>query len=386
MAKKKTNGSQPRVGVASATTTSVVKSQPGQGQSKGARRRRRLREGGGGGGVDMGAYGSIGAQVRGATFRGTVSGGGPRQAVLQHVVSAPAIESYVVPSSGFSLVGKAQSLVDYDSTHSCRVCGNGLYTNSIITNASTGTGIIGGNYSGLITPSVLDTRLGNIEAVFQFYAIRKVRFTFITQLPSSGSVTTGTGALAFGVASDSLISFTPSLQTILELYPSVMTPCWQSCSFEYTHTGTKTWECFTSGSSNALQKVQALLYGQSPGAGGQFSVLLGYMYVDYIVDFYEPGPVLGTINLMSLTDRYEAFQRDLAEHRNRKASLQLELQTPDHTPIPPLPSSAEALSTVVLSHDGRIPNTTETQYVVIPPGSTIGPTANAGVSSWLLRR
>jgi len=372
MPKSKGNGSQPRVGVASATTTSVAKSQPGQGMSKGARRRRRDREQGKGGGN--------------VQFRGRVSAGGPRAygsnvgnpsgGVLQHVVSAPAVEGFVMPTSSFSMKGNAQTLSDYDPGHSVRVSGNGLFSVAVAT-VITQAGILAGALYAFLTPSVMDARLSKIESVFQFYAIRWCKLTFITSLPSSST----TAALAFGIASDAgLTGFTTPTQ-VLELTPSMLTPSWQCASMVYTHVGTKVWECFAS-SAPALDTIQALVYGSNNTATASLTQTIGSLYVEYVVDFYEPGPVLSSVNLdqLLLKQKFEAEVRKRREDRERSSTTSV-----------PMRLSCEATGAVVSPPEGTKTQLTSDVNYVIVPGSSVAQSdvsaASQGSSgTWFLRR
>lgn len=372
MPKSKGNGSQPRVGVASATTTTVVKSQPGQGMSKGARRRRRDREQGGRGGN--------------VQFRGRVSAGGPRAGgsvnvgnpgggALQHVVAAPAIEGYVMPTSTFSMSGNAQVLSDYDPGHSVRVSGNGLFTVAVAT-VITQAGILAGALYAFLTPSVMDARLSKIESVFQFYAIRYAKITFITTLPTSTTVK----SLAFGIASDAgLTGFTTPAQ-VLELTPSMLTPSWQCASMVYTHKGTKVWECFAS-SAPALDTIQCLIYGSNDTVVAAGTAAIGNLYIEYVVDFYEPGPVLSSVNLDSLKQRFEA------EVRKRQRDRSLISST---SSLSLLPSSSEATGAIATPPEGTKAQLTDVNYVLVPGASVAqieNSTASPGSSgTWFLRR
>jgi hypothetical protein len=243
------------------------------------------------------------------------------------------------------------------------------------TTVITQAGILAGALYAFLTPSVMDARLSKIESVFQFYAIRYAKITFITTLPSS----TTNKSLAFGIASDAgLTGFTTPAQ-VLELSPSMLTPAWQCASMVYTHVGTKVWECFAS-SAPALDTIQGLIYGsqESTVAGG--TVAIGNLYIEYVVDFYEPGPVLSSVNLI-LSDLKE---RHAAEVRKR----QLARGALSSSPLPPPDlSGGEATSTNASIPSGSIVKSVD--YVMIP-GLPVAQTENSaapsGSGTWFLRR
>lgn len=140
----------------------------------------------------------------------------------------------------------------------------------------------------------MDPRLGNIEKIFQFYALREVRFTYI---PAVGATTNVQAA--FGVAQDVELSVgafpTPTQSQLLELDYSILTPAWQVATFTYFHRGAKLWECFGSGAAEeAGTKLQAAIGATLLGATA--STTYGQFYVEYVCDFYEPSPILSAAN------------------------------------------------------------------------------------------
>jgi hypothetical protein len=311
-------------------------------------------------------------------FRGRVTSGGPRAysagasnvgnpggGSLKNVISAPIAEGFVVPSSGFAFEGKAQQLTDYDPGHASRVCGNGLFTVPVLGTSSTGVGILNAQVSANLTPSVLDSRLANIEKVFQFYAIRYCKITFITNLPSSSTV----GQFAFGVLQDIMAVGAPTASAVLEVSPSMLTPCWQSASMVYTHTGTKVWECYNSSTANLLM-IQAALLGVVNAANGSGvpTSSCGSLYVEYVVDFYEPTSILSSVNLPDQRLLKEVIEEEL----DRRAMIRSKMVSRSLSTL--TPSSSIASSNTVLT-PSKISNTDTPVYVNLT-GPSVAPNPN----------
>jgi len=238
---------------------------------------------GGGGTPIMGQYSNaagLGAGRQGRVLTGSF-------------VTAPAAEGFVIPRSHFGFQGRPQVAADYDSDRGVRVSGCGLFTSPVVAGSVTPAAGFGASatYWANVTPSLLDPRLSNIEKIFQFYGIREVRWTYV---PAVGATTNVQAA--FGIAQDENLPgviTTPTQTQLLELNTSILVPAWQVATMTYTHRGTKLWECATS-SDAGLNKIQATIGATLLGATA--SITYGQFYVEYVVDFYEPCPVLATDN------------------------------------------------------------------------------------------
>jgi len=209
-------------------------------------------------------------------------------------VTAPAAEGFVVPRAHFGFSGQPQKNADYDADRAVRVTGCGLFLSPVIAGSVTAAAGFGGTatYNQTLSPSSLDPRLSNIEKIFQFYAMREVRFTYVPAVGATSAV-----QAAFGIAQDEQFATaipTPTQSQVLELNTSILVPAWQVATMTYTHRGTKLWECYNSSSEENDSKFQALIYAVLLGAST--SVTYGQFYVEYIVDFYEPSPILPSVN------------------------------------------------------------------------------------------
>jgi hypothetical protein len=134
--------------------------------------------------------------------------------------------------------------------------------------------------------------LSNVEKIFQFSAIREARVTYV---PAVGATTAV--QVALGIAQDAEMENaipTPTQAQTLELNTSILTPAWQVATMTYTHRGTKLWECYNASAEELDTGTQAVICAVLLGAST--SVTYGQLYVEYVVDFYEPTPILPSDN------------------------------------------------------------------------------------------
>lgn len=218
---------------------------------------------------------------------------------VQTMAQAPNNVGVVVPRSQFEAVGKAQSLADFDPGRSIRLRGNGKLWDYI--NRKPGsTGIFQEvplvnpyrHYRGINVFS-LDPRLFEIAKTYQYYAIRALRVTYI---PVTGTTSAGAigASIAFGISQDALEYIdlpTPNATQVLEQNISTMSPIWMPFTVSYEHDGTRVWNTdpTTPGPINQ-QSTQLLLVGAYSDGTVAAETYIGEMYVDYVVDLYEPQP------------------------------------------------------------------------------------------------
>jgi hypothetical protein len=286
-----TEGVEPNPGPTSKSKAMVVYA----GRKQPARNQRRVR--GPRRGSGKGPSGSIGS-IQGGSFGPVFSdaaglGSRPFRSLGNNFVTAPAAEGFVIPRAHFGFAGQPQKLADYDSDRGVRVTGCGLFNTAVKAGSTTVAAGFGGTatYWSNITPSLLDPRLGNIEGIFQFSAIREARMTYV---PAVGATTNV--QCAFGITQDENIPgiiAAPTQTQVLEFNTSVLVPAWQVATMTYTHRGTKLWECATS-SDSGLNKIQCTAAAVLLGATA--SVTYGQFFVEYVVDFYEPCPILPSEN------------------------------------------------------------------------------------------
>jgi hypothetical protein len=249
--------------------------------------------------VGMGPSGTVGSMRNGAfapVFSDAAGlGSRPFRSMGNNFVTAPAAEGFVIPRSHFGFAGQPQKMADYDVDRGVRVTGCGLFTFPVISGAVSGglsPGFGAATYWNKLTPSSLDPRLGNIEAIFQFSAIREARMTYV---PAVGATTNVQNA--FGIAQDAEIPngiAAPTQTQLLELNTSILVPAWQIATMTYTHTGTKLWECYNAAAEVLDTRVQAYIGATLLGATS--GVTYGQFYVEYMVDFYEPSPILPSVD------------------------------------------------------------------------------------------
>jgi len=216
---------------------------------------------------------------------------------------APSAYGSTVPQSTFRYAGPAQQLAAQDSRGSLRICGSDLYSipvqNTVANSGAFGLSLVGPYYAPL-TPSTISTRIQAIEEMFQWYAIRKLRVSYIPTCASTLSA-----SVAFGVATDPRIATliaTPTQQQVLEFQPASMSTVWQPQTFQFEHQGTKLWECYLSAGEALDSRVQAYLAG---AFSTPFAALTsaGLLFLEYEIDFYQPTPLLSTVDY-KLADLY----------------------------------------------------------------------------------
>jgi hypothetical protein len=203
------------------------------------------------------------------------------------VRSAPASVGMILPRSRFGFMGPAQRLADQDSSGSLRLTGCDLFTRSI-SSGLTGNGGFGGVYWWPLTPSQISARVASVEAMFQWWIIRRLRIHYV---PTCG---TSTGvSVALGYSTDIQLSFdipSPTQQQVLELMPSMITPAWQVATMEIVARGTKLFESYASTGETSDTKDQGALACTMLGDG--FSTTYGQLWLEYEIDFYQPAPII----------------------------------------------------------------------------------------------
>jgi len=189
--------------------------------------------------------------------------------------------------------GKAQSLAAIGGMgDSTRVTGCDLFNSPIIAGSLYQNAGFGGSgvYWKYLTPGGISTRLSNLEELFQYYAIRKLRIIYSPEVPTSTA-----GSLAIGVAQDvNVVNVaTPTQQQLMELTPAFKMPVWMTGAMEYTHSGTALWETSTEeGGDPGFHFVQLLIGCTLTGSVA--STQYGTLWLEYVIDFYKPSMVLGS--------------------------------------------------------------------------------------------
>jgi len=198
----------------------------------------------------------------------------------------------VLSRSTFGFAGPAQKLADQDSAGSLRIRGCDLYQYAITTSASTQGGFNAstiGPYWAALSPATISTRVQAVEEMFQWYCIRHLKVTYV---PLVGTNTSGQLALGFSTDWDLQTAIaTPTLQQVMELNPAVFTPVWQTAQVEMKNTGTKLYECYLS-SESGENRIQGLLAARL--SGSTFGTTYGQLWLDYVIDFYQPTPLLSS--------------------------------------------------------------------------------------------
>lgn len=176
---------------------------------------------------------------------------------------------------------------------------------------------VSGNYTYL-NPGTLNDRVGYFAALFLRYAFRKVRYTYVTKVP-----TTVGGSFAMAYYNDSGIIVSGDFASLSYAAIQSTDPCkiipyrrdFDTLEMEYT--GERVWYCslntFTMGSSAEAyrQAVQGLLAG-FPDVLSTTTAVQGEIYVEYIIDFYSPCTVNNNATLSMLFPGEDEFTHTLS--------------------------------------------------------------------------
>jgi hypothetical protein len=214
---------------------------------------------------------------------------------------------------GFRLESSDRPQVQTDESGSgsmagIRISGTDLMCD-IATGATTQAVLPGGLFYRKISPAFIgSTRVTNLSTTYQFYAFRKIRFTYVPLIV--GGSTAG-GAIAFGslhfIGSALTAGGFNTTGEVLQTGPgSVMVPVWQPATFEYTFKGTKLWPTTTNGTTDASQTVQGAIVacGQGLSPSGPYGVL----QVDYVLDLYWPTQIVDNSPVYREDPRIAVFE------------------------------------------------------------------------------
>jgi hypothetical protein len=172
-----------------------------------------------------------------------------------------------------------------------RVVGCDLFSTAIASNGASTAGFVGPVYYKQLTPSLISTRLTNLEELFQYYAIRELRICYTNDV---GSTIAGSVAIGLVQSADTAVDIgTYTQQQVLELSPSFKTAVWEPESCMYRHTGSRLWNTDKSSAGAAEQYAQAYLVA-ALNASTLAAATFGTLWLEYVIDFYKPTPVEST--------------------------------------------------------------------------------------------
>jgi hypothetical protein len=226
--------------------------------------------------------------------------------------SLPATVGVTMSRSTFGFAGPAQQLSDHDPGNSLRVAGRDLFYAPITGGA--GTQGFDDVYYTAIAPTEMAARLSNIETIFQYYAIRQLRIMYA---PATGSTSTVQIALGYVSNYNVTSNITAPTQTqVLEFEAAALFPAWQPASIDVLHRGTKVW--YTSSTAPAALPYSEFFQGALACVllNGVDETVYGQLWLDYVVDFYAPCPIL-TAPTRSLSVKIGASQWRLRGSRSK---------------------------------------------------------------------
>lgn len=224
----------------------------------------------------------------------------------------PAAMSTVSGTMYFRTSSTAQRNVSQDAGNSIRAHGCALFSQAISINPSTASTINGGLANdttvmdlgyALLAPSTIDTRLTALASTYQYYALRRMRFTYS---PSVATSTAGKLYLGvykdpdaadsnFGNANPAASGFSGGTATnVMQCDPAMETAVWQTATKEFVHRGTQLWQTYPDGEEPTNERVQAAFVSVVRSASTSAALNFGDIFIEYEMDFYVPGPPLGS--------------------------------------------------------------------------------------------
>jgi hypothetical protein len=245
----------------------------------------------------------------------------------------------VQPRSTFGFAGPAQKLADVDYHGSLRITGTDLYSIPVATGA-VGLGAFTASTIGpswaAISPATISSRVQAIEEMFQWYVIRKLRIVYTPTCPTSTA-----GGLSLGYSTDWQMQNAfvgPNAQQVMELNPALFTPVWQSSSIEMKDEGTKLFECYLS-SESGDNRFQGILGSQI--TGGAQNTTYGRLFLEYVIDFYQPSPLLSTVDIAKRRRAHAPFFTSHIDEgkEEKKSEPEWDLSDPPPPQFQPTPSS-----------------------------------------------
>jgi hypothetical protein len=244
--------------------------------------------------------------------------------------TAPSSIGTTFPRSFFGFGGVAQALTDQDPEQSVRVLGRDLFDLPIKSGSGTAAAGFGGTavYYANVAPLEISPRLSNLEEMFIFYAIRHLRVFYA---PATASTSTAQIALGYTTEPDVIATSmaTPTQAQIMEMEASVLSSAWQPFVMEMKHEGTRLYLCTTTSSEGFDIEYQGAL--ACTLLNGVASTTYGQLWVEYVVDFYKPTPVLANPSWLLES---QMWARDRSAYRPRPALRAADLLRDAHHRLP----------------------------------------------------
>jgi len=243
---------------------------------------------------------------------------------------APTSVGYRQGPASFNLSSNYQKLTQISgpgksSTLGVRVTGTDIFSAAYLATPRSNSSILfynttssGQQSTMAVSPGRISSRLLQQETIYQYYAIRRLVIRYvpnvtpdILNLGGSGGTTAWSGATAFALgvqqSIDSNLAPTNALQlfsAIREYNPSFTTSFWLPASMEYVYNGVQLWEIDATVETDPEQLAQFELYASANSnlnaSSGYQQTTLGYLEMDYVIDFYCPTAAQQTPQLMAI--------------------------------------------------------------------------------------
>lgn len=179
---------------------------------------------------------------------------------------------------------------------------------SVVANYSGTPGVDANIYSTALPvhPRFIDSRTNSLSQEYRRYRFKHVRFVFV---PSVANTETGTYCMGLCPEGSIMSEATETAESItyadiMRMVPSIMCSAHTLAHLEFTDVVNESYECYLPLDNSTARVdygdiIQAWLIGATPDKNigaptGNNTVAKGYIFVEYILDFYEPGMKLAS--------------------------------------------------------------------------------------------
>lgn len=231
------------------------------------------------------------------------------------VTAEPAAYDYGMSSSYMTESSNVMRNVDQDWMGGKRLSGRCMFTISAQAYTDTAddsphgllaTSTVPGRAFFNVTPGSLNSRLAAIASGYQYQAVRLLKVCY---LPTKGADTDGdifmaistdpsSAAANFNKMGQSTGNTAGTVANMLDFESSATQSIRKMCCVSAVHRATKLWPVVSDGEpTNEQIQFSLLVAGDSLSTTLTAATLVKYgtLWVDYVIDFYKPGPPLGTV-------------------------------------------------------------------------------------------
>jgi len=212
------------------------------------------------------------------------------------------------PRVTFNIGGRPQMLTDYTvNQNESAIRVNGRAINLIGATIVTSVGVIP------YTPAFIDPRLASITSVYEAYAFREIRLTWV---PEFRGTSNGQVGMALAIQDTQSAGSEPAtLEQVLNYDPSGSGQITEPFQIVYSYTGMKLFGTSTDSIFNDESQNLLYFYTETSSSNGvtiPAGARLGIILIDYVIDLYLPSKItaLPVLFLEYLTSIIDSMGKD----------------------------------------------------------------------------